>query len=273
MTEQFKVGDWVEVVDNSGDAFHFSVGEVVQVKSVAEVDHWGLGSYLEFYDKPGGMYSYRFKKVSPPLPDVFQYTYCNSLYTATKTDTVYEITKPNTFYVDTYKTKQLREYIDKGLFKILPPTNGVDGQNNPLNFTKDMLKPMMRFVTANGQEWIVTENVQNDSDCKDKFSDCKDKFIGVGDGWTDFDLSTAEGNVYAVVAVYAAPNLNRDLLSSGRKGPLIWKRVEQPKAAEPEPSPLQKRLDYLQVHIDAVKENVESLEKEMAELQEEVGNV
>ena len=79
---------------------------------------------------------------------------------------------------------------------------------------------------------------------------------------------------YVVDEVYGPPTHNYDLLNPTKKGPLIWKRVEQPKAAQAaEPSPLQKRLDYLQVHIDAVKENVESLEKEMKELQEEAGNV
>ena len=268
MDEQFKVGDWVEVVDNSGGPFHFKVGDVCQVESI---EKYFNDPILRLVGHIGGMFSSRFKKASPPLPDVFQFLYRTSsvVYTATKTGNKYTVTWPECGHSNAvYSVAGSTDSVRAGLWKIIPPANGVDGQNNPLNFTKDMLKPMMRVTTMNGDEWIVVDNVQKSYD---------DAVVGVrSSSFTTFYDDTAGSEVYdryIVKEVYGCPSYNQYLFDPSQKGPLIWKRAEQPKAAEPEPSPLQKRLDYLQVHIGAVKENVESLEKEMKELQEEAGNV
>lgn len=276
MAEQFKVGDWVEVVDNSCAPWEYTVGEVVQVERVGEDGPSGFGNFLSIVGKEGsGMYTKRFKKASPPLPDVFQFTWNHApkAYTATKTKNGYDVTWADMgFPPARYSLQEIKGFIEQGIYKILPPANGVDGHGEPMHFTKDMLKPMMRVTTMNGDEWIAAESVQR-SDERYEVGD----MIGVSnDGFNKFyDIPDGDDfcrDGYVINKVYGPPH-NYDLLNPSKKGPLIWKRAEQPKAVEPEPSPLQKRLDYLQVHIDAVKENVESLEKEMKELQEEAGNV
>ncbi len=88
--------------------------------------------------------------------------------------------------------------------------NGVDAKNNPLHFTKDMLKPSMRVTTKGHGDAIVMLNVHGD-------------LVLVLDRgtWNDiYGFNTGFDN--SIDKVFSAPSGHYNLLKIESKGGLIW---------------------------------------------------
>lgn len=105
---------------------------------------------------------------------------------------------------------------DWKIIDVLTPaeTNGVDGNDNPLNFTVDMLKPFMRCVMDNGDIYIVTPSVQNSYEVN--MVDKDNNWIG--------RFEKPNPGCMGIVEVYDLPDYNYKMLIHKEKGPLLWKR-------------------------------------------------
>lgn len=173
-----------------------------------------------------------------------------------------------------WKEHQIIRNLSSGDWKIIEQNkeeamaNGVDKDGNPMNFTKDMLKPFMRVVTKSEGNWMVVPNAYSEGElCVSRFN-----FKGGYGGWNHFytpDSEEAKEDVrsympYAVVAIYAAPNNNNQVLNVEDLGELIWEYKSPEDLAANEA--LKVRKAYLQKQLEEVEENLASLKEELAAL-------
>jgi hypothetical protein len=122
------------------------------------------------------------------------------------------------------------EEVEKG-FKMFGWTvvefNGVDASGFPFNFTKDMLKPSMRFAIGNGDRYIAVE-----SEIMDDIGNINVEIIGASNnkGWTGFELVNIYGDElgeeFRAMAVYEKSADNNHLLIPEHNGKLIWQAID-----------------------------------------------
>jgi hypothetical protein len=124
-----------------------------------------------------------------------------------------------------YPSTTVEGFVANKTWEILNEPNGVGSNGSPMFFDKTMLKPMMRFKTANGKVWIAVQGVQKPHQ-GDEFS--AEDVVGVSDGGWMYFITTDStgGGGYKAVEVYAAPEYNGKLLNTTCVGELIWKSAK-----------------------------------------------
>jgi hypothetical protein len=127
--------------------------------------------------------------------------------------------RAETFFTE----KQVKDNLKNNVWLIVK-SNGIDATGAPLNFTKDMLKPSMRFRTGNGDKYIAVE-----SEIMDDIGNISVDIIGASNnkGWTGFELvnicGDELGEEFRAMAVYEKHADNNLLLIPELHGKLIWK--------------------------------------------------
>jgi hypothetical protein len=120
-----------------------------------------------------------------------------------------------------YSVEEVKDNIKKQEWVVVE-YNGTDATGAPLNFTKDMLKPFMRFRTGNNGQYIAVE-----SEVVDDNGNTVVSTIGAsGRGWVEFELVNIHcddiGEEYRVMSVYEKPEGNGDIINPDKYGKLIW---------------------------------------------------
>lgn len=141
---------------------------------------------------------------------------------------------------------------DKALEKVeVVKVNGVDGKDNPLNFTKEMVKPFMRLKMKNGNQYIAVP--------------CNKRGINlVRENENHMPVDFERSDAWKITHVFDAPFLSHQALVPSLAGELLWKRQENVQAD----NKFAERIAFFQTHIDAVKENLASLEAEFEKLKQ-----
>jgi hypothetical protein len=151
----------------------------------------------------------------------------------------------------TYDKAVVLNQIANGDWKLVEPPNGVDKDGNPMFFSAEDLKPFQRVETRGYGMYIVVPNVQRGEWRYDEFVLCKSD---AGGGWLEFELTQDEdyNKDLEVVAVYAPPTYNAEMLSANQYGPLVWqvKDFSAEKAAERKK--IEDEIDKLQGQIEAL---------------------
>jgi hypothetical protein len=158
-----------------------------------------------------------------------------------------------------YTKEKVEGWLSDSGFTIDPieEANGTDGNGKPLNFTKEMLKPLMRVKTKNGGMWVVVPNVQLSED--EESNDSNDMHVLADlSEWLEF--STEVNDEYQPIEVYEAPVINCHMLVPNRYGNLVWKAyatggeipnvennfVEENNSEEPVENNFEQRLKYIE---------------------------
>jgi hypothetical protein len=121
-----------------------------------------------------------------------------------------------------YSVEEVKDNIKKQEWVVVE-YNGTDATGAPLNFTKDMLKPSMRFAIGNGDRYIAVE-----SEIMDDIGNINVDIIGASNnkGWTSFELVNIYGDElgeeFRAMAVYEKSADNNHLLIPEHNGKLIW---------------------------------------------------
>jgi hypothetical protein len=126
--------------------------------------------------------------------------------------------RAETFFTE----KQVKDNLKNNVWLIVE-SNGTDATGAPLNFTKDMLKPSMRFRTGNNGQYIAVQ-----SEVVDDIGNTVASTIGAsGRGWIEFELVNIHGDdigeEFRAMSVYEKPEGNGDIINPGKHGKLIWK--------------------------------------------------
>jgi hypothetical protein len=120
-----------------------------------------------------------------------------------------------------FTKKQVKDNLKNNVWLIVE-SNGTDATGTPLNFTKDMLKPSMRFRTGNNGQYIAVQ-----SEVVDDNGNTVVSIIGAsGRGWIEFELVNTYGDdigeEYRAMSVYEKPEGNGDIINPDKHGKLIW---------------------------------------------------
>lgn len=137
--------------------------------------------------------------------------------------------------------------------------NGVDANNNPLNFTYADLQPMYRFKTANNGRFICVP--------RNKYQSVPGTLIGVNSSgdWIEFRDQDHSEKEWRPVAVYAAPNGSEEMFDPNKVGDLIWKVANQaPKKKISDEK--NTALDVLANHIEEFRVQIDELTAKHAEM-------
>jgi hypothetical protein len=150
--------------------------------------------------------------------------------------TITRVFKDNSAFMEAIYSESSKQIVEE--------YNGVDGDNNPFNFTDDMFEVGQRVITHNGTSCIVMPNTQTVW-----YPDYKIGFAH-SNGWVEGSLkhSSASSDEYDVVEIYKQPEYMIDALKTTCKGALIWRRDD-------------KVIERLRI-----KEEIAKLEEELASL-------
>jgi hypothetical protein len=160
----------------------------------------------------------------------FKWHLTDTLYRAQTISNGYTVSWENTEKegrTETYFTeKQVKDNLKNNVWLIVK-SNGIDATGAPFNFTKDMLKPSMRFAIGNGDRYIAVE-----SEIMDDIGNINVDIIGASNnkGWTSFELVNIYGDElgeeFRAMAVYEKSADNNHLLIPEHNGKLIWQAID-----------------------------------------------
>lgn len=155
-----------------------------------------------------------------------------------------------------YEYREVVLKVESGIWKIIHeaanPPNGVDADENPIYFGVEDLKLLDKFLTANGNVYLVTDL---DGNAYDNIHAANLSYLGGHMSW----MPDSE-NGYDPVAVYAQDKTKPGYaVSKDHFGPLRWKASELP---TPE-SAKEKSIRELKETINKASDQLSQLEKEI----------
>lgn len=140
----------------------------------------------------------------------------SSIYTATPVSDRFDISWEGEDFKSAlnYSSKIVKDNLANGswvLYQEPVKCNGVDGEGNPLEFSENLLKPFMRAVTRNGNEYLVAK-------LNDKV------FIVREEGWCSLRIGEMSSEFgYDIISIYNPPTCYINILKLSVRGELVWK--------------------------------------------------